>query len=104
MALPIICHNSSSRFVRQILDSLLCPKVELHPGTLVLGIDHREGVTSKKVHMPEGPRNSTVGHDDRDLMERLRKKRPEVPVILGAPKTGAGISLDGVVEVRETQR
>jgi hypothetical protein len=54
--------------------------------------------------MPEGLWNSSVGHDDCDLMECLWKKRPEVPVILSAAQAGAGIALDGVVEVREAQR
>src|ERR1700686_737072 len=56
------------------------------------------------MQMPEGLWNSAVGHDDGDLMECLWKKSPEVPVILSAPKTGAGVALDSVVEVRETQR
>src|ERR1700726_2694812 len=101
MALPILCHNRSSSFVREIFNPLLCAEVELHPGALVPGINHREGVTSEEMHMPEGLRNSAVGHDDRDLMECLRKKSPEVPVILCAPKPGAGVALDCVVEVRE---
>src|SRR6267378_6801760 len=56
------------------------------------------------MHMPEGLWNSAFGHDDCDLMECLWKKRPEVPVILSAPKTGAGVALDRVVEVREAER
>src|SRR5712664_2822109 len=56
------------------------------------------------MHMSEGLWNSAVGHDDCDLMECLWKKSPEVPVVLSAAKTGAGIALDGVIEVRETQR
>src|SRR5260370_20653215 len=56
------------------------------------------------MHMPEGPRNSAVGHDDCDLMQRLWKKGPEVPVVLSAPKTGTGVALDGVVQVREAKR
>src|ERR1700693_2098424 len=56
------------------------------------------------MHMPERLWNSAVGHDDWDLMECLWKKSPEVPVILSAPKTGAGVALDSVVEVREAQR
>src|ERR1700720_202272 len=56
------------------------------------------------MHMPEGLWNSAVGHDGRDLMECLWKKSPEVPVILSAPKAGAGVALDSVVEVREAQR
>src|SRR5207302_4954349 len=104
MALPIMCHNRSSSFVREIFNTLLCAEVELHPSALVLGIDHREGVTSEAMHMPEGLWNSAVGHDDCDLMECLWKKTPEVPVILSAPKAGAGVPLDRVVEVREAQR
>src|ERR1700681_2640497 len=104
MALPILCHKGGSSFVREIFNTLLCAEVELHPGALVLGIDHREGVTSEQMHMPEGPRNSAVGHDPRDLMQRLWKKSPEVPVVLSAPKTGARVALDGVVQVREAKR
>src|SRR6266403_5412562 len=104
MAFPIICHNRSSSFVREIFNTLLCAKVELHPNALVLGIDHREGVTSEAMHMPEGLWNSAVGHDDCDLMERLWKKSPEVPVILSTPKTGVRVALDRVVEVREAER
>src|SRR5260370_30140178 len=99
-----MCHNRSSSFVREIFNTLLCAEVELHPSALVLGIDHREGVTSEAVHMPEGLWNSAVGHNDGDLMECLWKKSPEVPVILSAPKTGAGVALDRVVEVREAER
>src|SRR5215468_5261064 len=101
MALPIIGHNRSSFFVREIFNTLLGAEVELHPRARVLRIDHREGVTSEAMHMPEGLWNAAVGHDDCDLMECLWQKRPEVPVILRAPKTGAGVALDSVVEVRE---
>src|ERR1700688_4503427 len=55
------------------------------------------------MHMPDGLWNSAGGHDDCDLMQCLWKKSPEVPVILSAPKTGAGVALDSVVEVREAQ-
>src|SRR5260221_11799750 len=78
--------------------------MELHPSAFVIGIDHREGVTSEAMHMPERLWNSAVGHDDCDLMERLWKKSPEVPVILSAPQTGARVALDSVVEVREAER
>src|SRR3979411_365573 len=101
MTLPIICHKRSSSFVREIFNTLLCAEVELHPSALVLGIDHREGVTSEEMHIPEGLGNSAVGHDDCDLVERFWKKSPEIPVILSAPKTGAGVAFDSVVEVRE---
>src|ERR1700751_1680933 len=104
MALPIICHHPGSSFVRKVFNTLLCAEVELHPSALVLSIDHREGVASEAMHVPERLWNSAVGHNDCDLMERLWKKSPEVPVILSTPKTRAGVALDGVVEVREAQR
>src|SRR6202140_1039572 len=104
MALPIFCHKRSSSFVREIFNPLLCAEVELHPSALVLRINHREGVTSEQMHMPEGLWNSAVGHDDCDLMQCLWKKSPEVPVVLSAPKTGAGVALDSVVQVREAKR
>ena len=102
MALAIICYQHSSFLVGEILNTLLCAEVELHPGALVAGIDHRERVTSEKMHMPEGLWNSAIRHNDRDLMECLWKKTPEVPVVVGAPKTGAGVALNGMVEVGET--
>jgi hypothetical protein len=58
-------------------------------------------MTSEEMHMPEGLGNSAIRHDDGDLMERLWKKSPEVPVILSAPKTATGIALNSVVEVGE---
>ena len=37
-------------------------------------------------------------------MQRLRQRGPEVPVVAGAAQVGAGIALDGVVEVGELER
>src|SRR5262245_60959 len=104
VALPISGHQRRRRFVREIFNTLLGAEVELHPRAFVLGIDHREGVTSEAMHMPEGLWNSAVGHHDCDLMKCLWKKCPEVPVILRAPKTSAGVALDRVVEVSKTER
>src|SRR5260221_117826 len=70
MALPIICYNRSGSFIREVLNTLLSPEVKLYPGALVLGIDHREGVTSEEMHVPEGLGNSAVGHDDGYLVSR----------------------------------
>src|SRR5579862_1342118 len=101
MAFAVICYERRSSFVREILNTLVCAEVELYPNSLVLAIDHRESVASEAMHIPEGLWNAALGHDDCDLMERLWKKSPEVPVILSAAETGAGVALDRVVEVRE---
>src|SRR5580704_12950516 len=37
-------------------------------------------------------------------MQRLRKHRPKVPVVLRASYAGAGIALDGMVEIGEAKR
>src|ERR1700722_4842929 len=104
VAFPILRHNRGCSFVREIFNTLVRSEVELHPRALVLGINHREGMTSEQMHMPEGLGNSAIRHDNGDLMESLWKKSPEVPVILSAPKAGAGVALSSVVEVREAQR
>src|SRR4051812_19644434 len=101
MALAIICYQRTSFLVQEILNTLLCAEVELHPGAPVPGIDHRESVTSEETHMPEGLWNSAIRHDDRDLMECLWKKTPELPVVLDASKPRAWVALDRLVEVGE---
>ena len=61
-------------------------------------------MASEALRMPGGLWNAAVGSDNCDLMECFGKKRPEVPVILSAPKTAARVALDGMVQVREAQR
>ena len=45
-----------------------------------------------------------VAHRDRDLVQRLGQRGPEVPVVARAAQVGARVALHGVVEVRELER
>src|SRR5580698_10055433 len=54
--------------------------------------------------MAEGARDSTIAHDNGDLVQRLGKIRPEVPVAICTAHAGSRIALDGVVEVGELER
>ena len=56
------------------------------------------------VHMAVAFRYAAIAHDDRDLMERLRNLRPEVPLIGVGMKVRSGIALDDMVEVGELER
>ena len=84
MAFPILGDEGFGFGVGQVLDALLRPEVKLDPDAFVLRIDHREGVAAEPVHMPEALGDAAVRHHDRDLVQRLRQKRPEIPVVVGA--------------------
>src|SRR3982074_3382255 len=48
--------------------------------------------------------NATVGHDNGDLVQRLRKVRPEIPVAVRAPHASPRITFDRMVQIRKLQR
>jgi hypothetical protein len=87
--------------IGQVLDALLGLEVELNPESLVLGIDEDEGVASEAVHVPIGGGNAPVTHNNGYLVECLRQRGPEVPVVEGATQICAGVSLHFVVQIRK---
>ncbi len=56
-------------------------------------------MTAKTVHVPVRGRNTPVAHHDGDLVQCLRQRGPEVPVVAGAVQIRARIAFDGVVQV-----
>src|ERR1700730_3049819 len=104
VALTITRDDLSRISVRQVLNALLRFEGELHPETLVLGVDEAVGVAPETMHVAERPGNATVGHDNGDLVQRLRKVRPEIPVAVRAPHARPRITFDRVVEIRELER
>ena len=104
VAFPVFADDRLGLFIGQVLDPLLGAEMKLDPVALVLGVDEAEGVAAETVHVAVGSGNAPVAHDDGDLVQRLGQRGPEVPVVLGAAQVGAGISLDGVVEVGEFER
>ena len=104
MALAVLGDDGLCLGVAQVLDALLRDEVELHPEALVRGVDEAEGVAAEAVHVAIGERDAAIAHDDRDLVQRLGQRGPEVPVVLRAAQVGARVALHGVVEVRELER
>ena len=54
--------------------------------------------------MSECSRYATRGHGNCHLMERLRKKSPEVPIRIGRSHSSTRITFDGMVKVGELER
>ncbi len=68
IALTITRDDLSRLSVRQVLNALLRFEGELHPKSLVLGVDEAEGVAAEPVHMAKRLRDSAISPDDGDLM------------------------------------
>src|SRR5258708_9682474 len=104
MALPMTRDDLSRLSVRQVLNALLRFEGKLHPETLVLRVDQAVCVAPKPMDMAERLRDSAITHDNVDLVQRLRKVRPEIPVAVRAPHARPRITFDRVVEIRELER
>ena len=90
--------------IGEIGDPLLGAKMEFDPDAPVRRVDHREGVAAEEVHMAEALRDAAVRHHDRDLVQRLGQRCPEIPVTVGTAQPGARIAFDRVVEIGKAQR
>ena len=76
-------------------------EVELHPEALVVRVDEAEGVGAVAVHVHGRRGAAAVRHEDGDLVQRLRRLRPEVPHGHGAPQVRLRMPFLGTDEVRE---
>jgi len=103
VAFAIPGDKSRSLGVGEVLDALLRAELKLDPDAFIGGIDHRERMAANRCIVAEALRNAAIGHNDRDLVQRLRQQRPEIPVVIRAAQSGARVALDGMVEVREPQ-
>jgi len=102
VALAALANHCLGLSVREVLNALLGVEVELDPEALVLRVDEAEGVAPEHVHVAVARRDATVAHRDRDLMQRLGQRGPEVPVVLRAPQVRAGIALHRAIEAGKT--
>ena len=101
VALAVFGDDRLGLLIGQVLDALLGMQVEFDPDAFVFRVDHAERVTAKAVHVAIGEGDPAVAHGDGHLVQRLGKRRPEVPVVGRRAHVGAGVALDGAVEVRE---
>ena len=87
--------------VRPVPVALQRLEVELDLETLALVVDQGEGVGAVAVDVADAHRQAAVGHQDRHLVQTLRRQRPEVPHRGGRTQVGPGVALLRVDEVRK---
>ena len=87
--------------VGPVLVALHGLEVELDPEALVGGIEQRVGVRAIAVHVAYGGRQAAIRHQDRDLMQALRRQRPEIPHRGRRAHVGLRMALLRVDEVGE---
>src|SRR5260370_42565912 len=90
-------------FPRKVLNALFSLKVEFHPNALAFRVDEAEGMTREVIHVSVVLRCTPVAEKNRDLVERLRRKRPEIPHHSRRLKISLRIALLRVDEVAELQ-
>ncbi|MNQ94856.1 hypothetical protein D3C85_1103940 [compost metagenome] len=88
----------------QVLDPLLGFVMPFHPMTLATGANQAIGVATEAVHVAVTIRDASVRKQDCDLVQRLRRVRPEVPHRLRTFEVALRQTLLGVDKVREFER
>jgi hypothetical protein len=68
------------------------------------GVDPHVGVAAVAVHVPPGLRDAAVAHQPGDLVRRLRRQRPEVPLHVVVAQVVVLHALLGADEVLELHR
>src|SRR5690606_39376140 len=86
------------------MNALLAAEVEFNPDTLVVFVVHAERMASEHMHLTKGSRDTTVTHNDRNLMKCLWKASPEIPVRLRVMHICFRVALYNVIKIRETLR
>ncbi len=71
MAFAILADEGFGLGVGQVLNALLGAEVELDPDALIFRVDEAVGVAAETVHVTEAPRNTTIAHDNRNLVQRF---------------------------------
>jgi hypothetical protein len=87
--------------VGEVLDALLGLEVVLDPEPLARGVLPHIRAAAVAVHVAVGARRAPVAHQDRHLVGRLGRERPEVPLHVVAAQAGVGHTLLRVNEVGE---
>src|SRR5690606_5019749 len=79
-------------------------KMKFYPMTYIFTVDKTIRMTSESVHVPVTFRNTTVTHNNCDLMQCFRQKRPEIPVIVSTSHIGSRIAFNCVIQVGKFHR
>ena len=76
-------------------------EMKLDPETLAPGVDQRERMGAVSIDVADAHRQAAVGHQDRYLMQALRRQRPEIPHGGGRTQVGPRMAFLRVDEIRE---
>ena len=107
IALRVVWIRSFQRarlLAEEVLDPLLGFEVPFHVEEFVLRIDQAERVTAEAVHVPVAVRSPAVGEENRHLVQRFRRERPEIPHHRWRFQVRFRIALLCVDEIAELQR
>ena len=86
------------------VDALVGLEVVLHPEALAFGVDPHVGVARVAVHVPPALGDAAVAHQPGDLVGRLGRQRPEVPLHVVVAQAVVRTALLGADEVLELHR
>ncbi len=90
--------------VGEALDPLDGLEVVLDPELVAARVLPQEGVAAVAVHVAPAARRAAIAHQEADLMSRLGRERPEVPLRVVAAQVRVRHPLLGVNEVLELRR
>ena len=90
--------------VGPVLVALHGLKMELHPESIILGVDETVSVAAVSVYVTHTDRQPAIRHQNCHLMQRLRRQRPEIPGGGGRAQVGLRMLLLGMDEVRKFVR
>src|SRR5690606_38209161 len=78
--------------------------MEFHPMPYIAFIDKAIGMATETMHIPKTFRNAPVTHYNGNLVQRLGKQSPEIPIGIGIPQIGFWVSLYRMVQIGKFHR
>ena len=86
------------------LDALIGFEVVLHPKAVALGVDPHIGVAGVTIHVPPIFGNAAIAHQPCDLVGRLGREGPEIPLHIVIAEATIGTAFLRTDEVLELHR
>ena len=104
MVIAILAGEPVGLRLSEEIDPLVGLEMVFHPKSLALGVNPHIGVAGVAVHVPPGLGNAAITHQPGDLVGRLRRQAPEVPLHVMVTQVSVCTALLGADEVLELHR
>src|ERR1700752_87726 len=101
VVIGVLAGNSVRLRLREKLDALVGLEVVLHPEALASRVYPHVRMAGEAIHFPPALKDAAVTHQPRNLMSRLRRQRPEVPLHIVVAQAAISTSLLRTNEVLE---